>query len=155
MNVTKSGVFSTGCLALHGRSNCKIHSTRQAALTPVARTLSDRTLMPYLVVLSIQQHSLSADELPMSRSVRRRFLFSFLFGHFAALRVFFRCAPMPLLPIKVSSRHPIFMRGVTAVGTADDYFLRGRVVTEVAGPVAFGSVLGAIAGAHILLVVSN
>jgi uncharacterized membrane protein YfcA len=30
---------------------------------------------------------------------------------------------------------------------------RGSIVTEVAGPVAFGSVLGAIAGARMLLIV--
>ena len=35
------------------------------------------------------------------------------------------------------------------------YFMRGSIVTEVAGPVAFGSVLGAIIGARILLIISN
>lgn len=59
------------------------------------------------------------------------------------------------LPIKVSSATSNFMIGVTASATASVYFLRGSIVTEVAGPVAFGSVLGAIVGARILLIVSN
>jgi uncharacterized protein len=59
------------------------------------------------------------------------------------------------LPLKVSSATSNFMIGVTASASACVYFMRGGVVTEVAGPVAFGSVLGAIAGARILLLVSN
>jgi hypothetical protein len=59
------------------------------------------------------------------------------------------------LPIKVSSATSNFMIGVTAAASAGVYFLRGSIVTEVAGPVAIGSVLGAIAGARILLLVSN
>jgi uncharacterized membrane protein YfcA len=59
------------------------------------------------------------------------------------------------LPIKVSSATSNFMIGVTAAASAGAYFMRGAIVTEVAGPVAFGSVLGAIIGARILLVVSN
>jgi uncharacterized protein len=59
------------------------------------------------------------------------------------------------LPIKVSSATSNFMIGVTAAASAGAYFMRGNIVTEVAGPVAFGSVLGAIAGARILLLVSN
>jgi hypothetical protein len=59
------------------------------------------------------------------------------------------------LPIKVSSATSNFMIGVTAAASASVYFLRGSIVTEVAGPVAFGSLLGAIAGARILLRVSN
>ncbi len=59
------------------------------------------------------------------------------------------------LPIKVSSATSNFMIGVTAAATAGVYFLRGNVVTEIAGPVAVGSVIGAIAGARILMVVSN
>jgi uncharacterized protein len=47
------------------------------------------------------------------------------------------------------------MIGVTAAASAGVYFMRGRIVTEVAGPVAFGSVLGAIVGARMLLIVSN
>jgi uncharacterized membrane protein YfcA len=59
------------------------------------------------------------------------------------------------LPIKVSSATSNFMIGVTAAASASVYFLRGSVVTEVAGPVAIGSVLGAMVGARILLLVSN
>jgi hypothetical protein len=59
------------------------------------------------------------------------------------------------LPIKVSSATSNFMIGVTAAASAGVYFLRGNIVTEVAGPVALGSVVGAIAGAHILMRVSN
>jgi uncharacterized membrane protein YfcA len=55
------------------------------------------------------------------------------------------------LPIKVSSATSNFMIGVTAAASASVYFMRGSIVSEVAGPVAFGSVLGAIAGARILL----
>jgi uncharacterized membrane protein YfcA len=59
------------------------------------------------------------------------------------------------LPIKVSSATSNFMIGVTAAASAGVYFIRGNIVTEIAGPVALGSVLGAIAGARILLIVSN
>src|SRR5580658_1962643 len=59
------------------------------------------------------------------------------------------------LPIKVSSATSNFMIGVTAAASAGAYFLRGYIVTEVAGPVALGSVVGAIVGAHILMIVSN
>ena len=59
------------------------------------------------------------------------------------------------LPIKVSSATSNFMIGVTAAASAGVYFLRGNIITEVAGPVAFGSVVGAIIGARILLVVPN
>src|SRR5882672_7399742 len=59
------------------------------------------------------------------------------------------------LPIKVSSATSNFMIGVTAAASAGAYFMRGNIVTEIAGPVAFGSVLGAIVGARILLIVSN
>jgi uncharacterized membrane protein YfcA len=59
------------------------------------------------------------------------------------------------LPIKVSSATSNFMIGVTAAASAGVYFMRGSIVTEVAGPVACGSVLGAIVGARILLIVSN
>jgi uncharacterized protein len=47
------------------------------------------------------------------------------------------------------------MIGVTAAASAGVYFMRGSIVTEVAGPVAFGSVLGTMIGAQILLIVSN
>jgi uncharacterized membrane protein YfcA len=59
------------------------------------------------------------------------------------------------LPIKVSSATSNFMIGVTAAASAGVYFMRGSIVTEVAGPIAFGSVLGAIVGARILLIVPN
>ena len=59
------------------------------------------------------------------------------------------------LPIKVSSATSNFMIGVTAAASAGVYFLRGSIVTEVAGPVAFGSALGAIAGARMLLILST
>ena len=59
------------------------------------------------------------------------------------------------LPIKVSSATSNFMIGVTAAASAGAYFMRGSVVTEVAAPVAFGSVLGAIVGGRLLLIVPN
>jgi uncharacterized membrane protein YfcA len=59
------------------------------------------------------------------------------------------------LPIKVSSATSNFMIGVTATASAGAYFMRGNIVTEVAGPVALGSVLGAILGARVLMIVSN
>jgi uncharacterized membrane protein YfcA len=59
------------------------------------------------------------------------------------------------LPLKVSSATSNFMIGVTAAASAGVYFMRGNIVTEIAGPVAFGSVLGAIMGARILLIVPN
>jgi len=59
------------------------------------------------------------------------------------------------LPLKVSSATSNFMICVTAATSAAVYFLRGSIVTEVAAPVAFGSVLGAIIGARMLLIVSS
>jgi hypothetical protein len=59
------------------------------------------------------------------------------------------------LPIKVSSATSNFMIGVTAAASAGVYFMPGSIVTEVAGPVAVGSVLGTIIGARVLLFVSN
>ena len=59
------------------------------------------------------------------------------------------------LPFKVSSATSNFMIGVTAAASAGVYFMRGSIVTEVAGPVALGSVLGAIVGARMLLLVPN
>jgi hypothetical protein len=59
------------------------------------------------------------------------------------------------LPIKVSSATSNFMIGVTAAASAGAYFVRGNIVTAVAGPVALGSVVGAVVGARILLIVSN
>jgi uncharacterized protein len=59
------------------------------------------------------------------------------------------------LPIKASSATSNFMIGVTATASAGAYFMRGNIVTEIAGPVAIGSVLGAIVGARVLMMVSN
>jgi uncharacterized protein len=59
------------------------------------------------------------------------------------------------LPIKVSSATSNFMIGVTAAASAGAYFMRGKIVTDIAGPVALGSVLGAFLGARILLILSN
>jgi uncharacterized membrane protein YfcA len=47
------------------------------------------------------------------------------------------------------------MIGVTAAASAGAYFMRGDIVTAVAGPVALGSVAGAVLGARILMLVSN
>jgi uncharacterized membrane protein YfcA len=57
------------------------------------------------------------------------------------------------LPIKVSSATSNFMIGVTAAASAGAYFVRGDIVPAIAGPVALGSVVGALAGARILMVV--
>lgn len=59
------------------------------------------------------------------------------------------------LPIKVSAATSNFMIGVTAAASAGVYFVRGDIVPAIAGPVALGSVLGAVLGARILLMVSN
>jgi uncharacterized protein len=55
------------------------------------------------------------------------------------------------LPIKVSSATSNFMIGVTAAASAGAYFVRGDIDVGVAGPVALGSVLGALAGARLLM----
>jgi uncharacterized membrane protein YfcA len=44
---------------------------------------------------------------------------------------------------------------VTATASAGAYFLRGEIVTAIAGPVALGSVVGAVLGARVLMRVSN
>lgn len=59
------------------------------------------------------------------------------------------------LPIKVSSATSNFMIGVTAAASAGAYFLKGEIVTAIAGPVALGSVAGALLGARVLMRVSN
>jgi uncharacterized membrane protein YfcA len=59
------------------------------------------------------------------------------------------------LPIKVSSATSNFMIGVTAAASAGAYFMRGDIVTAVAGPVALGSVVGALLGERILMAVSS
>jgi uncharacterized protein len=57
------------------------------------------------------------------------------------------------LPIKISSATSNFMIGVTASASAGAYFLRGDIVPALAAPIALGSVLGAIAGAKLLMAV--
>jgi uncharacterized membrane protein YfcA len=59
------------------------------------------------------------------------------------------------LPIKVSTATSNFMIGVTAAASASAYFLRGEIVSAIAGPVALGSVIGAIAGARVLMKVRS
>ncbi|UWF67829.1 MULTISPECIES: sulfite exporter TauE/SafE family protein [unclassified Brucella] len=59
------------------------------------------------------------------------------------------------LPIKVSSATSNFMIGVTGAASAGAYFMRGDINTAIAGPVALGSVLGAVAGARILAGISG
>ncbi len=59
------------------------------------------------------------------------------------------------LPMKVSSATSNFMIGVTAVASAGAYFLRGEVVPAIAGPVALGSVVGALVGARLLMSLSS
>lgn len=55
------------------------------------------------------------------------------------------------LPIKVSSATSNFMIGVTAAASAAAYFVRGDINIGIAGPVALGSVVGALAGARLLM----
>ena len=59
------------------------------------------------------------------------------------------------LPIKVSSATSNFMIGVTAVASAGAYFVRGQISAPIAGPVALGSVVGAVLGARVLMVASG
>ena len=58
------------------------------------------------------------------------------------------------LPIKVSSATSNFMIGVTAAASAGAYFIRGAIVPQIAGPVALGSVVGALLGARLLIFIS-
>jgi uncharacterized protein len=58
------------------------------------------------------------------------------------------------LPLKVSSATSNFMIGVTAAASAGAYFIRGAIVPDIAGPVALGSVVGALLGARLLMFVS-
>jgi uncharacterized membrane protein YfcA len=58
------------------------------------------------------------------------------------------------LPIKVSSATSNFMIGVTAAASAGAYFIRGAIVPDIAGPVALGSVVGAVLGARLMVFVS-
>ena len=55
------------------------------------------------------------------------------------------------LPIKVSSATSNFMIGVTASASGGVYFMRGDIDSALAAPVALGSVLGALAGAKLLM----
>jgi hypothetical protein len=59
------------------------------------------------------------------------------------------------LPIKVSSATSNFMIGVTAAASAGAYFMRGAILPSIAGPVALGSVLGAMIGGRILMRISS
>jgi uncharacterized membrane protein YfcA len=59
------------------------------------------------------------------------------------------------LPLKVSSATSNFMIGVTAAASGVAYFARGDIDPVVAGPVALGSVLGALLGARFLMAVSG
>lgn len=54
------------------------------------------------------------------------------------------------LPMKVSSATSNFMIGVTAAASAGAYFVRGDIDAGIAGPVALGSVAGALVGARLL-----
>ena len=58
------------------------------------------------------------------------------------------------LPLKVSSATSNFMIGVTAAASGIAYFARGDIDPAIAGPVALGSVIGALLGARLLMAVS-
>ncbi|MBV2143757.1 sulfite exporter TauE/SafE family protein [Falsochrobactrum sp. TDYN1] len=55
------------------------------------------------------------------------------------------------LPIKVSTATSNFMIGVTATASAGAYFVRGDIDIGIAGPIALGSVVGALVGARLLM----
>lgn len=55
------------------------------------------------------------------------------------------------LPIKVSSATSNFMIGVTAAASAGAYFVRGDINIDIAGPIALGSVIGALVGTRLLM----
>ena len=55
------------------------------------------------------------------------------------------------LPIKVASATSNFMIGVTAAASAAAYFMRGAIDINIAGPIALGSVAGALVGARLLI----
>src|SRR4029077_8529781 len=59
------------------------------------------------------------------------------------------------LPIKVSSATSNFMIGVTAAASPGAYCMRGDIIPAIAGPVALGSVVGAILGARLLMKLSS
>jgi uncharacterized membrane protein YfcA len=54
------------------------------------------------------------------------------------------------LPIKVSTATSNFMIGVTAAASAGVYFMRGDINPFIAGPVAAGVLIGAMAGSRLL-----
>jgi uncharacterized protein len=58
------------------------------------------------------------------------------------------------LPIKVSSATSNFMIGVTAAASAGAYLIHGVIVPVIAGPVALGSVVGALLGARLVVLAS-
>lgn len=59
------------------------------------------------------------------------------------------------LPLKISAATSNFMIGVTCAASAGAYYLRGDIVPAIAGPVALGSVVGAVLGARMLVRTSN
>ena len=59
------------------------------------------------------------------------------------------------LPMKVSTTTSNFMIGVTAAASAGIYFSRGDIPPIIAAPVALGILIGALAGARLLLHLSN
>jgi len=59
------------------------------------------------------------------------------------------------LPMKVSSATSNFMIGVTAAASAGIYFWRGDVIPTIAAPVALGILIGATAGAKLLVRFQN
>lgn len=59
------------------------------------------------------------------------------------------------LPLKVSSATSNFMIGVTAAASAGAYFVRGQIVPSIAGPVALGSMVGAVLGVRVLMRVAS
>jgi uncharacterized membrane protein YfcA/uncharacterized membrane protein len=59
------------------------------------------------------------------------------------------------LPMKVSTTTSNFMIGVTAAASAGIYFSRGDIPPLIAAPVALGILIGALAGARLLAVLSN
>lgn len=54
------------------------------------------------------------------------------------------------IPIKVSSATSNFMIGVTTATTAGIYFMRGDIIPGLAGPVAFGVLIGSQLGGRLL-----
>jgi uncharacterized protein len=59
------------------------------------------------------------------------------------------------LPLKVSSATSNFMIGVTAAASGVAYFMLGDIDPQIAGPVALGSVVGALIGARLLMAMSG